>query len=65
MQSGRMKRHGGITKPFQSLIKEYELYILTPPVSAPGFEKRLTNFIAKTRENKLIIGYGGIEKYYN
>ena len=29
------------------------------------FEKRLSNFIAKTRENKLIIGYGGIEKYYN
>ena len=29
------------------------------------FEKRLSNFIQKTRENKLIIGYGGIEKYYN
>ena len=28
------------------------------------FEKRLTNFIRKTRENKLIIGYGGIDKYY-
>lgn len=28
------------------------------------FKKRLENFIAKTRENKLIIGYGGIEKYY-
>ena len=28
------------------------------------FEKRLTNFIRKTRENKLIVGYGGIEKYY-
>ncbi len=28
------------------------------------FEKRLSNFIKKTRENKLIIGYGGIEKYY-
>ena len=28
------------------------------------FEKRLANFIKKTRENKLIIGYGGIEKYY-
>ena len=28
------------------------------------FEKRLNNFIQKTRENKLIIGYGGIEKYY-
>ena len=28
------------------------------------FEKRLENFIRKTRENKLIVGYGGIEKYY-
>lgn len=29
------------------------------------FEKRLHNFIRKTRENKLIVGYGGIEKYYS
>ena len=28
------------------------------------FEKRLSNFIKKTRENKLIVGYGGIDKYY-
>ncbi|MBE6816501.1 MAG: hypothetical protein E7520_02215 [Ruminococcaceae bacterium] len=28
------------------------------------FEKRLQNFLEKTRENKLIIGYGGIDKYY-
>ena len=28
------------------------------------FEKRLKSFIRKTRENKLIIGYGGIDKYY-
>lgn len=28
------------------------------------FEKRLNSFISKTRENKLITGYGGIEKYY-
>ena len=28
------------------------------------FEKRLENFINKTRQNKLIVGYGGIEKYY-
>ena len=27
------------------------------------FQKRLTNFIVKTRENKYI-GFGGIEKYY-
>ena len=28
------------------------------------FQKRLTAFIKKTRENKLITGYGGIDKYY-
>lgn len=28
------------------------------------FEKRLANFIKKTRENKLIVGYGGVDKYY-
>ena len=28
------------------------------------FEKRLNNFIRKTRENKLIKGFGGIDKYY-
>ena len=28
------------------------------------FEKRLANFIKKTRENRLIVGYGGIDKYY-
>ena len=28
------------------------------------FEKRLNNFISKTKENKLIRGFGGIDKYY-
>ena len=31
----------------------------------PGeFEKRLASFIRKTRANKRIMGYGGVEKYY-
>ncbi|MBQ4426050.1 MAG: YdeI/OmpD-associated family protein [Lachnospiraceae bacterium] len=29
------------------------------------FEKRLNHFVEKTRRGKLIIGYGGIEKYYH
>lgn len=29
------------------------------------FRKRLENFIRKTKENKIIQGYGGIEKYYH
>jgi uncharacterized protein YdeI (YjbR/CyaY-like superfamily) len=28
------------------------------------FQKRLNSFVEKTRRNKLIMGYGGIEKYY-
>ena len=28
------------------------------------FQKRMNNFIEKTRRNQLIKGYGGIEKYY-
>jgi uncharacterized protein YdeI (YjbR/CyaY-like superfamily) len=28
------------------------------------FQKRLTNFVDKTSQNKLIKGFGGIEKYY-
>ena len=28
------------------------------------FEKRLNNFIIKTREGKMIPGFGGIDKYY-
>jgi uncharacterized protein YdeI (YjbR/CyaY-like superfamily) len=28
------------------------------------FEKRLNNFIENTKENKLIKGFGGIDKYY-
>lgn len=28
------------------------------------FERRLNNFINKSRENKLIKGFGGIDKYY-
>lgn len=29
------------------------------------FKKRLNSFLYKTRENKAILGFGGIEKYYN
>lgn len=28
------------------------------------FKKRLESFIKKTRERKIIVGYGGIDKYY-
>jgi len=28
------------------------------------FKKRLDSFIKKTRDGKMIVGYGGIDKYY-
>ena len=28
------------------------------------FQKRLKSFMDKTRRGKMIMGYGGIEKYY-
>lgn len=29
------------------------------------FKKRLESFIKKTHEGKIMMGYGGINKYYN
>lgn len=39
-------------------------YIESARIRSEEFEKRLSNFINKTRENKMITGYGGIDKYY-
>lgn len=39
-------------------------YINSARKRSEEFTKRLTNFIQKTRENKLIPGFGGVEKYY-
>jgi uncharacterized protein YdeI (YjbR/CyaY-like superfamily) len=39
-------------------------YIEAARTRPEEFEKRLNNFIVKTKENKKIIGFGGIEKYY-
>ena len=38
--------------------------ILTTEKQTKEFEKRLNNFINKTKENKIITGFGGIDKYY-
>ena len=39
-------------------------YIEAARIQLEEFEKRLNNFINKTKENKIIKGFGGIEKYY-
>ena len=55
-------------KNYQSFTEPYKririAYIDAARKRPQEFEKRLKNLINKTRENKLIIGYGGIEKYY-
>ncbi|MBR4761227.1 MAG: YdeI/OmpD-associated family protein [Clostridia bacterium] len=53
---------------YQSFSKPYKririAYIDAARKRPEEFKKRLASFIKKTRENKLIIGYGGIDKYY-
>lgn len=53
---------------FQLMSEPYKririAYIESARKRPEEFEKRLSNFIGKTRENKLIKGFGGIEKYY-
>lgn len=39
-------------------------YILAAEKRPDEFTKRLNNFMAKTADNKLIKGHGGIDKYY-
>ena len=53
---------------FQTLSDGYKririAYIDASRKRPEEFRKRLENFIAKTRDGKLIKGFGGIEKYY-
>ncbi|MBO4888994.1 MAG: YdeI/OmpD-associated family protein [Firmicutes bacterium] len=53
---------------YQAFTEPYKrirvAYIAAARKRPAEFEKRLANFISKTRENKKIIGYGGIDKYY-
>lgn len=39
-------------------------YIESARMRIEEFEKRLNHFVRKTKENKTIAGFGGIEKYY-
>ena len=53
---------------FQSMSATYKririAYIESARNRPEEFEKRLKNFVDKTRKNKLIPGFGGIDKYY-
>ena len=55
-------------KNYQNFTDSYKrirvAYIDAARKRPDEFKKRLINFIEKTRENKIITGYGGTDKYY-
>lgn len=57
-----------VWRNYQNFSEPYKririAYIESARKRVDEFEKRLNNFIAKTKENKLIKGFGGIDKYY-
>ncbi len=63
-----IKKDATAWKYYQNFSESYKrirvAYIEAARKRPNEFEKRLLNFMKKTRENKLIKGYGGIEKYY-
>jgi len=64
----RVKQDEIVWKNYQGFSESYKRirigYIEAARKRAEEFEKRLSNFINKTREHKMISGYGGIDKYY-
>ncbi len=63
-----LKQDETVWKNYQSFSEPYRrirvAYIEAARKRPEEFEKRLNNFIEKTRRNKLITGYGGVDKYY-
>ena len=64
----RLRQDEQVWKNYEGFAEPYKririAYIDAARKRPAEFEKRLENFIRKTGENKLIVGYGGIEKYY-
>jgi len=63
-----IKKDAVVWANYESFTEPYKririAYIDAARERPEEFEKRLKNFIEKTKKNMLIIGYGGIEKYY-
>lgn len=64
----RIRQDETVWKNYQQFTDSYKririAYIDAARKRPEEYEKRLDSFIEKTRQNKLIKGYGGIEKYY-
>ena len=63
-----LKRDEAVWENYQGFSEPYKrirvAYIEAARKRPEEFAKRLNSFIEKTRRGKLIMGYGGIEKYY-
>ena len=62
------RRSNGLEKllRFPETYKRIRIAYIEAARSRPEeFGKRLNHFICKTKENKTIRGFGGIEKYYS
>lgn len=64
----RLKEDNIVWKNYQHFSDPYKririAYIDAARKRPEEFGKRLNNFINKTKESKIITGFGGIEKYY-
>lgn len=64
----RLKSDKDVWANYQNFSASYKririAYINDARKRPDEFEKRLNNFIDKTKENKMIKGFGGIDKYY-
>ena len=64
-----LRRDDAVWANYQAFPEPYRrirvAYIDAARKRPAEFEKRLQNFIRKTRENRMIAGYGGVEKYYS
>ncbi len=63
-----LRRDETVWKYYQGFSEPYKririAYIEAARKRPEEFRKRLQSFLEKTRQNKRIMGYGGIEKYY-
>ena len=64
----QLKTDKSVWDNYQNFSESYKririAYIESARKRPDEFDKRLKNFIEKTKVNKLIRGFGGIEKYY-
>ena len=65
---GELQKDASVWDNYQRFSEPYKririAYIEAARKRPEEFQKRLDSFIEKTRQGKMIMGYGGIEKYY-